>query len=217
MLILVACEFSGVVRDAFAARGHDAWSCDLLPTERPGNHHQGDVMGVLDSRPWDMLVAFPPCTYLCGSGLHWNKRRPGRAEQTEAALGFVRALLDARVPRIALENPVGCIGTRIRPADQTIQPYDFGADASKRTCLWLKNLPPLKPTKRVPGRLVEYPPGSGRTVERWDNQTDGGQNKLGPSADRAHERSRTYQGIADAMAAQWSEAVPQQLSLFAVA
>lgn len=141
MRVLVACEFSGIVRDAFIAAGHDAVSCDLLPTERPGPHHQGDVLPLL-SQGWDMMIAHPPCTYLCSSGLHWNTRRPERAILTEEALLFVRTLLDAPIPRIALENPVGCISTRIRKPEQIIQPWMFGEDASKGTCLWLKGLPP---------------------------------------------------------------------------
>ena len=198
-------------------RGHNAWSCDLKPTEVPGNHYQCDLLEVLDAQPWDLGIFFPDCTYLCGSGLHWNGRTPGRAAKTEAALEFVRKLLNCRIPRVGLENPVGCIGTRIRPADQSIQPYEFGDDASKRTCLWLRNLPLLKPTKRYPGRWVEWPRGSGRMVERWSNQTDGGQNKLGPSETRAAERARTYEGIAEAMAEQWSKPVAVQASLFEVA
>lgn len=199
MRVLVACEFSGTVRDAFAAAGHQAWSCDLLPPETAGNHYQGDVRDILYD-DWDMLIAHPPCTYLCSSGLHWNKRRPGRAAQTEEALAFVRLLLDAPIKRIALENPTGCIGTRIRKADQIIQPYQFGHDASKGTCLWLKNLPPLEPTQYIHPRLVNGRP-------RWSNQTDSGQNRLAPSANRWAERSKTYAGIAAAMAAQWGTAV----------
>lgn len=206
MRVLVACEFSGTVRDAFLRRGHDAMSCDLLPTEAPGPHYCGSVLDILDDG-WDMMIAHPPCTFLCSSGLHWNKRRPGRQAQTEAALDFVRALLAAPIPRICLENPVGCIGTRIRPADQTIQPWQFGHDASKATCLWLKGLPPLLPTEIVSPRIV-----NGR--QRWSNQTDGGQNKLPPSPDRWALRSLTYPGIAEAMAKQWGEnvSVPQQVA-----
>ncbi len=195
MRVLVACEYSGRVRDAFRARGHDAMSCDLLPPDVPGPHHQGDVLALLDDG-WDMLIAFPPCTYLCSSGLHWNKRRPERAAKTEDALAFVRALLDAPIDRIALENPIGCISSRIRRPDQIIQPHEYGEDASKRTCLWLKGLPLLVPTKHVAPRIV-----NGR--KRWANQTDSGQNRLPPSADRWKIRSLTYQGIADAMVAQW--------------
>lgn len=193
--VLVACEYSGVVRDAFLARGHGAMSCDLLPTEVEGPHYQGDVRDVLHDG-WDLMIAHPPCQYLASSGLHWNKRVPGRAEKTEDALAFVALLLDAPIPRIALENPVGCISTRIRRPDQVIQPYQFGADASKSTCLWLKNLVPLRPTNYVAPRVVNGRP-------RWGNQTDSGQNKLAPSDTRWKDRSRTYPGIAAAMADQW--------------
>lgn len=193
---LVACEFSGRVRDALRTRGWDAWSCDLLPTERPGPHIQGDVLDFL-ADGWDLLIAFPPCTYLASSGLHWNTRVPGRAAKTEAALEFVRALLSAPIPHIALENPVGRIGTAIRKADQTIHPHQFGHDESKATCLWLKNLPPLVPTRHVPPRIVGGRP-------RWGNQTDSGQNRLPPSDDRWKKRSETRQGIAEAMAEQWT-------------
>jgi hypothetical protein len=183
------------VRDAFLALGHDAMSCDLLDTEAPGPHYQGDVRDIIGDG-WDLMIAHPPCTYLCASGLHWNKRRPERAQKTEEALEFVRFLLEAPIEYIALENPIGCIGTRIRPADQIIQPWWFGDDASKATCLWLNNLPQLRPTKLVEGRLV-----NGK--RRWANQTDSGQNRLGPSEDRWKQRSETYMGIAKAMAEQW--------------
>jgi hypothetical protein len=197
MRVLVACEYSGRVRDAFLAFDHDAMSCDLLPTDVAGPHYQGDVRDVLGDG-WDLMVAHPPCTYLSASGLHWNKKRPERAQQTEEALAFVRMLLDAPIPRIALENPIGCISTCVRKPEQTIQPYWFGDDASKATCLWLKNLPPLRPTQLVEGRLV-----NGK--RRWANQTDSGQNRLGPSEDRWKKRSETYPGIAAAMAEQWSD------------
>lgn len=195
MRVLVACEYSGAVRDAFIAAGHEAMSCDLLGTDAPGPHYQGDVRDIL-ADGWDLMVAHPPCTYLCSSGLHWNKRIPGRAQQTEDALAFVQLLLDAPIPRIALENPVGAIGTRIRKADQTVHPHQFGHDASKATCLWLKNLPPLLPTSFVEPRIVDGKP-------RWANQTDSGQNKLPPTKDRWKIRSETYSGIAKAMADQW--------------
>lgn len=195
MKVLVACEYSGAVRDAFIKEGHDAVSCDLLPSDVSGPHYQGDVMDII-GQGWDLMVAHPPCTYLCSSGLHWNKRVQGRAEKTEEALSFVSRLLSAPIPMIALENPVGCIGTRIRPADQIIQPWQFGHDASKATCIWLQGLPNLVPTNLVPPRLIE-----GR--KRWGNQTDSGQNRLPPSADRWKIRSATYQGIATAMASQW--------------
>lgn len=201
MKVLVGCESSGVVRRAFREQGHDAWSCDLLDADDQSPFHlKRDVLTVLDYG-WDLAIFHPPCTYLCSSGLHWNKRIPGRAQETESALRFVSLLLNADIPRIALENPIGCISTRIAKPSQVIQPYDFGDDASKSTCLWLVNLPLLRPTKRVPGRKVIY---KGRVVERWANQTDSGQNRLPPSDDRWKQRSETYPGIAAAMALQWS-------------
>jgi hypothetical protein len=197
MKILVACEYSGVVRDAFLRAGHYALSCDLLPCESTasGDHYQGDVRDVLD-HGWDLMIAHPPCTYLSVSGMHWTRRGLRDPKLTEDALGFVRALMGAPIERIAIENPVSIISSRIRKPDQIVQPWQFGHDASKKTCLWLKNLPPLHATKIVEPRII-----NGR--ERWGNQTDSGQNRLPPSADRWKIRSATYQGIADAMAAQW--------------
>ena len=192
MRVLVACEYSGRVRDAFIAKGHDAMSSDLLPSESPGPHYQGDVFDIINDG-WDLMIAHPPCTYLCSSGLHWNQRRPERAAQTEAAIEFVERLIDANIPKIALENPIGCLSTRVRKPDCIIQPYQHGHAESKATCLWLKNLPCLQPSN-----IMERP-ASGR----WLNQTASGQNKLAPSADRWKLRSLTYQGIADAMAEQW--------------
>lgn len=203
MKILIACESSGTVREALRNLGHDAWSCDLLPADDGSPHHiQGDAIEAAYSGEWGMMIAHPPCTYLTVSGLHWNKRVPGRAAKTEEALTFVQKLMDAPIEKIAIENPVGAISTRIRKADQYIQPYEFGDDASKKTGLWLKNLPPLVSTvDRFPGRIVEH---NGKQVERWSNQTDSGQNRLAPSPDRWKERSKTYPGIADAMAHQWA-------------
>lgn len=271
--VLVACEFSGTVRDAFAAWGHQAVSCDLLPTETPGLHYQGDILTLLDGwmpvsftadcdpdgddwcqvsntdpercpcigptqdgieymekdgelfgRPenhphWDLMIAHPPCTYLSVSGLHWNKRVPGRAEKTEEALRFVQTLMDAQIKRICVENPISCISSRIRKPDQIIQPWQFGHRESKSTCLWLKGLPPLVPTQIVNaakatckdcGKSFELPCLKGCPYCKsqnfkliYDNMTPSGQNKLGPSPTRAMERSRTYQGIANAMADQW--------------
>lgn len=152
------------------------------------------------NQPWDALIAFLPCTYLCSSGLHWNKRDSSRSRKTEKALRFVELLLNADIPHICIENPVGCISSRIRKPDQIIQPYQFGHDASKRTCLWLKNLPPLIPTKYIEPRMVDGKP-------RWSNQTDSGQNRLPPSATRSNDRSRTYTGIAKAMARQWKDLI----------
>ena len=200
MKILVACEYSGRVRDAFRAKGHDAWSCDLLPCDAdPRWHIQGDVLPLL-MQGWDLMVAHPPCTYLCSSGLHYNLKRPGRAALTEEALKFVQKLWDAPITRIAIENPIGCISTRMAKPSQIIQPYQFGHDASKFTCLWLKNLPTLKPTALIAPKLMVY---RGREVKRWGNQTPHGSNNLPPSKDRWKIRSLTYQGIANAMAEQW--------------
>lgn len=192
MRVLVACEFSGTVRDAFIRLGHHAMSCDILPTDKNGPHYEGDVRDVLYNG-WDLMIAHPPCTYLAVSGLHWNKKRPERAQKTEDALDFVKLLLNAPIDKIALENPVSCISSRIRKPDQIVQPWQFGHDASKKTCLWLKNLEPLVHTNVLPG-------GS---KTRRANQTKSGQNNLPPSADRWKIRSLTYQGIADAMAMQW--------------
>jgi len=203
MKVLVACECSGVVRRAFAARGHDAWSCDLKPcTDGSPNHIQGDVLPVL-ARSWDLIIAHPPCTYLSVSGMHWTARGLRDPQLTEDALTFFRRLLDAPCPRVCVENPVGVTSTRIRPPDQWVQPWQFGDDASKRTGLWLRGLPLLRPTGRVSGRFVEWPRGSGRMVERWSNQTDSGQNRLGPSDRRAADRAVTYPGLARCMAEQW--------------
>ena len=251
MRVLVACEYSGTVRDAFIKLGHDAMSCDLLPTDVPGPHYQGDVRDVLDGwmpvswtahcdpdgdgwrhihnidpvecncigptqdgieylerdgvlfgRPalapyWDLMIAHPPCTYLSVSGMHWTARGLRDPRLTEDALEFVRMLMAAPIDRIAVENPVSVISSRIRKPEQIVQPWQFGHDASKATCLWLKNLPTLRPTQIVEPRII-----NGR--KRWGNQTDSGQNKLGPSADRWKIRSETFPGIAEAMADQWS-------------
>ena len=195
--ILIGCESSGKVREAFRRRGFDAWSCDLLPADDASPHHyQMDMCDVV-GLGWDALIAHPPCTYLCSSGLHWNKRVPGRDTLTEEALDFVRWIMALPIRHKAIENPIGCISTRIRKPDQIIHPWMFGDDASKATCLWLEGLPTLVPTDVVEGRLVNG-------MRRWANQTDSGQNKLPPSADRWKLRSETYAGIADAMADQWA-------------
>jgi hypothetical protein len=202
MRVLVACEYSGAVRDAFTRQGHFAMSCDLLPSDVPGIHYQGDVFDIINDG-WDLMIAHPPCTYLCSSGLHWNKRTEGRQELTEQALDFVIKLLAADIKHIALENPIGCISTRVRKPEQKIQPYQFGHNASKATCLWLKNLPLLTPTAMVEPRIVDG-------KKRWDNQTDSGQNRLPPTADRWKIRSETYAGIAEAMAVQWGEYITKE-------
>jgi hypothetical protein len=208
--ILIACESSGTVREAFRRLGFfEAYSCDLLPADDGSQWHiQGDALEAIRSASWDLVIGHPPCTYLSVSGLHWNNRVPGRAEKTEQGLKFVRDMIDAARDKgsaLAVENPVSCISSRIRKPDQIIQPYEFGHDASKATCLWLWNLPLLqsRPEQRVAGRRVTLP--SGKVVERWSNQTDSGQNRLPPSADRWKQRSKTYQGIADAMAEQWGD------------
>ena len=180
MRILVACEYSGTVRDAFRALGHDAMSCDLLPTEKPGPHYQGSVVDILDDG-WDMMIAHPPCTHLAVSGARWWK---DKRDEQGVALDFVRRLMDAPIPRIAIENPVSIISTAIRKPDQIVQPWQFGHGETKATCLWLKGLPKLVPTNVVAGREARI-------------------HKMSPGPDRWKERSRTYQGIADAMAAQW--------------
>jgi len=195
MRVLVACESSGTVRNAFSALGHDAWSCDLLPTDTEGNHYQGDISEVL-TQEWDLMIAHPPCTYLAVSGMHWTTRGLRDPKLTEDALDFVKLLMNANIEKIAVENPISVISTKIRKPDQIVQPYQFGHDASKKTCLWLKNLPLLKPTDFVQPRLVNGKP-------RWANQTDTGQNNVPPSKDQWKIRSKTYEGIAKAMAAQW--------------
>lgn len=182
MRILVACEFSGTVRDAFTSAGHDAWSCDLLPTEREGKHIKGDVMKILNNG-WDLMIAFPPCTHLCVSGARWFTKK--KYQQIEA-VKFAKELWEANIPRIAIENPIGVLSTFIRKPHQIIQPWQFGHGETKATCLWLKGLPKLKPTKIVDGREARI-------------------HKMPPSKDRGKERSRTYQGIADAMAEQWGD------------
>lgn len=208
MRVLVGCESSGRIRDAFRAKGHDAVSCDLLPTESPGPHLQCDVRDVL-SDGWDLFICHPPCTYLSSSGLHWNYRVDGRWEKTEEAVQFAIDLWSAPIEHICMENPIGHLSSRIGDPTQIIQPYQFGHDASKATCLWLKNLPPLRieRDKYVSPRLVDGRP-------RWSNQTDSGQNRLGPSDDRWKKRSETYLGVALAMAEQWSDPSGYQLSFF---
>jgi hypothetical protein len=209
--VLIACEYSGEVREAFAARGHNAWSCDLLPSEREGNHIQGDIFNTLrcvpfapPGTPWDLLIAHPPCTRLCNSGVlrlyrggkAINGRDPQKWADMEQGAQFFKRLWDCQVPKVCLENPVmhghaaRIIGAK---HSQTIQPFEFGHPESKRTALWLRGLPLLRKTNILPK------PECGH----WENQTPSGQNKLGPSPTRGHERARTYAGIANAMAEQW--------------
>lgn len=182
MRVLIACEYSGTVREAFKQKGHYVMSCDLLPTDRPGEHYQGDVRDIL-SEGWDLMIAHPPCTHLAVSGARWFKHK---AREQAEALEFVRLLLGANIDRIALENPVSIISSRIRKPDQVIQPWMFGHGETKATCLWLKNLPKLQPTEIVEGREQRI----------W---------KMPPSPDRWKLRSTTFEGVARAMAEQWGE------------
>lgn len=214
---LIACEFSGIVRDAFTRCGWNAVSCDLLPSLTPGPHYQCDVLSLLD-QGWDLLIAFPPCTYLTNvaewaykDGPYYQRVRPGvllgeeRRKARLDAVDFVKKLASAPIPYKAIENPIGHLSVAWRQPDQILQPYFFGHDASKRTCLWLENLPCLRGTRFIPPRIVSGKP-------RWGNQTDAGHNRLGPnnrshnkrSRDRQNTRSTTYVGIAEAMALQWS-------------
>jgi site-specific DNA-cytosine methylase len=180
MRVLVACEFSGTVREAFAKRGHDAWSCDLLPTEIPGNHIQGDVLEILNDG-WDMMIAHPPCTHLAVSGARWFSKK--REEQKKAMLFFLEFLM-TDIPKVCVENPIGIMSTRYGKPDQIIQPWMFGHGETKATCLWLIGLPKLKPTDIVDGREARI-------------------HKMPPGPNRGKDRSRTFTGIAEAMATQW--------------
>lgn len=180
MKILIACEFSGIVRDAFINKGHDAWSCDLLESEIPGPHLQCNVLDIIENG-WDMMIAHPPCTHLAVSGARWFK---DKQNEQQKALDFVVKLFNNIIPRIALENPISIISSRVRKPDQIIQPWQFGHGETKATCLWLKGLPKLLPTNIVDGR-----------EQRVHN--------MSPGPNRWRERSRTFTGIADAMANQW--------------
>lgn len=182
MKVLVACEFSGIVREAFAKRGHDAWSCDLLPTEIPGKHYQGYLEDFIGSgREWDLIIGHPPCTHLAVSGARWFK---DKQIQQERAIAFFMMIAKRDCPKIAIENPISIMSTVWRKPDQIIQPWQFGHGETKATCLWLKGLLKLQPTNIVDGREARI-------------------HKMPPSPNRWKERSRTYQGIADAMAEQW--------------
>jgi hypothetical protein len=215
MKILVACEYSGIVRDAFREFGHDAFSCDFLPSDSENTHHYlGDVLEIIDKYEFDMMIAHPPCTYLCCSGLHWNTKTGSdgfltdesieRCGHTEDALEFISSLWNCNIPRICIENPVGCINTRLvdMPKPQYIQPYEYGHDASKRTGLWLKNLPMLVPwpDDYIAPRVISR---NGRSYNRWANQTPAGQDSTAPSATRGKDRAKTYSGVAYAMVEAW--------------
>jgi len=210
MNVLVACEFSGVVRDAFRARGHNAWSCDLEPCEGdPRWHLRQDVFGVLEPwkhgliahhvgcRKWDLMIAHPPCTYLCSMGIWWNHKRPERWALTDEAERFFMALYNADIPRIAVENPVGTMSTRFRKPDQIVNPWHFGQEFNKPTCLWLKGLPKLIPTNIV-GKGKFYIKANGNRISAWSHITSGTR-----KAERAKIASRTFTGFAEAMASQW--------------
>jgi site-specific DNA-cytosine methylase len=197
MNVLVACEYSGVVRDAFRNLGHNAWSCDILECEAdPRFHIQRDVLQILD-QDWDLMIAHPPCTYLCRAGTSWNKRRPERHALQDEAAEFFMALYNCNIPKIAVENPAGVMSTRFRPPDQYVEPYYFGDPYPKKTGLWLKNLPKLVPTNVVEPSVVHY------NGKRYSVIHDGppGTNRK----DRAKARSKTFQGLADAMASQWGK------------
>ena len=196
MRVLVACEYSGVVREAFRKRGHDAWSCDLLPADDGSIYHiQGDILLYLDkwAHLWDLMIAHPPCTHLAVSGARWWK---GKEQEQAEALDFVSNLMLAPIPQIAIENPVGIISSTIRKPDQIVHPYHFGHPVSKATCLWLKGLPLLKPTNVVEPEWVEFP--NGKRQSKWYYETS-----LMPHHTRGHVRSRTFTGIGEAMANQW--------------
>lgn len=205
--VLAACERSGAVRDAFAALGHDAWSCDLVPSETPGNHIIGDVTKELDA-DWDLLIAHPPCTFLCSTGARWlyDSRYPNRFADRDEAVKFVFDLAQAPIRQIAIENPIGYLSTAWRQPDQIIQPFQFGHDASKATCLWLKNLRALKPTKVVIPSITTT--STGKRFSTWYWNTSRGRGEA-----RQRERSKTFQGIADAMALQWSQPCDIQAEL----
>ena len=190
MKVLVACEYSGTVRDAFARKGHYAVSCDLLDSDTEGLHYKGSVLDVLFDG-WDLMIAHPPCTHLAVSGARWF---PNKRKEQEESLAFVKTLMNAPIPQIAIENPVSIISSKIRKPDQIIQPWQFGHGETKATCLWLKNLPKLEPTQIVEGREQRI-------------------HKLPPSLDRAKIRSKTYEGIAIAMAEQWTKPVSIQTEL----
>jgi hypothetical protein len=194
--VLVACEYSGVVRRAFEARGHYAYSCDLEPSDDDSPYHyQGDVRHVLYTADgWDLMIAHPPCTHLAVSGARWFKEKPEKAELQREALDFVRLLMDAPIDKICVENPISVISSQIRKPDQIVQPWMFGHEASKSTCLWLKNLPLLVPTKIV-GKGEFVVTKGGNRIPKWYN--------LPPSPDRGKLRSRTFEGIGEAMAEQW--------------
>lgn len=190
------CEFSGVVRDAFIRRGHDAISCDLLPTESPGPHIQGDCLAQ-DWSGFDLLICHPPCTYLCSMGIWWNHKRPERWAMTDHAADFFMRLWSIPSPRMAIENPIGTMSTRFRKPDQVVNPWQFGHEANKPTCLWTRGLPTLRPSKIV-GKGKFYTKANGSRMSAWSHRCSGTRKE-----ERARIASRTFTGIAEAMAEQW--------------
>lgn len=236
-LVLIGCEESGTIREEYRKRGHDAWSCDLKPARDGSKFHiKGCVLKAVKSRKWDQFIVHPDCTYLAVSGIHWNSRISGRDKLTEKAIKFfmqcVRASDDCNIPEFSVENPISIISTAWREPDQIIQPYEFGDDASKNTCLWSRGLPDLQKTKYVYPRWVCADCGvayyekvhharifgcvkcNGKCLPRWGNQTDSGQNKLSPNENRKRDRSKTYCGIAQAMAIQWGDYDPRNAGIF---
>ncbi len=191
MKILIACEYSSIVREAFRKKGHDAWSCDLLPSEIYGKHYQGDVFEIIDNR-WDMMIAFPPCTFLTTTANRSFLNNPGRWKKRLEAMMFIYQLMNADIEKVCIENPIGVISSHIRKPDQYIHPFEYGHNVSKKTCLWLKNLPALIKTNEVDVDWV-YPKSGGKRMSRFHHDSQGDSKK----------RSRTFQGIADAMADQW--------------
>lgn len=198
MKILIACEFSGIIRNSFIAKGHNAISCDILPTDSPGPHYQGDVKDILNDN-WDLMIAHPPCTYLATMGIWWNHKRPERWELTYAAKDFVQLLWNAPIKYIAIENPIGYLNKNWMKPSQIIHPWQFGHEANKPTCLWLKNLPLLTPTKIVE-KGEFYTKANGSRISKWSHTTSGTK-----KIKRAKIASTTFKGIAEAMAEQWSK------------
>ena len=195
MKVLVACEFSGTVRDAFAKLGHDAWSCDLEPSETPGNHYQGDMFDIINEG-WDLMIAHPPCTHLAVSGArHFEKKRADGRQQE--GIDFFMKVINAEIPRMAVENPIGIMSSIYRKPDQIIQPWEYGHEVTKATCLWLKRLPLLKPTKIVEKGKI-WTAKSGKQMSHWYYESS-----CLPPKQREKMRNKTFQGIADAMAEQW--------------
>lgn len=196
MKVLIACEFSGVVREAFKHKGHDAWSCDLIDSEIPGNHFKGDVLNILDMG-WDLMIAHPPCTHLSVSGARWFVSGHKPYILREQALDFVKKLMETKIEKICIENPVSVISTRIRKPDQILRPFQFGEDSTKATCLWLKNLPKLQPTNII--QPSKHTTKSGKIYDAWWFNTC----LISDLKERAKIRSRTFKGVGEAMAEQW--------------